>query len=171
MFFILTVTATDSLPETVDVTAKVCAVWYFCYSDSTTTDMCSSLTSVDEGSACPGAGSYSFLNTVTSPGSNSWDLPSWLQGYTFSVTVTFADSSGSVGATTCTGKATPTGEESSSSASYQQSLCGVAVAALVAAVWARRRQLRTRDTAARESLLEMEHTTNNDTAQGTRSVV
>lgn len=69
-------------------------------------------------------------------------------------------------------KATPTGEESSSSStSYQQSLCGVAVAALVAAVWARRRQLRTSDSAARESLLEMEHTANNDTAQGTRTVV
>lgn len=78
-----------------------------------------------------------------------------------------------MGATTCTGKATTTGDEedSSSNDSYQQSLCGVAVAALVAAVWARRRQLRTRGAAARESLLEMEHTTNNDVAQGTRTTV
>ena len=171
-----TVTATDSLPETVDVTAKLCALWYFCYSDTTTTDLCSALTPVDESSTCPDAGSYSFLKTVTSPGSGSWDLPSWLQGYTFSVTVTFADSSGSVGATTCTGKATTTGDASSSSSNsssdgYQQSLCGVAAAALVAAVWARRRQLRTRDAAARESLLEMEHKTNNDVAQGTRTAV
>lgn len=191
--FMFAVTATSSLPETVDITAKVCALWYICYSDYTTTDFCSALTSADGSSTCPGAGTYTFANTVTSPGSSSsWDLPSWLQGYTFAVTVTMTDASSASSsssaaaaaavATTCTGKASTMGTASTtsegySSTGYQQFMCGVGAAALVAAVWARRRQLRTgRRTSStattNESLLEMEHIPNNDgVAQELRTVV
>jgi hypothetical protein len=156
-----TVTSSGYLPEYANITAKACVMTYVCYTyDMGKVDICSSLTS-DSGATCPDAGTYSFSNAFSSPGSSSWEIPSWVQGYTFSVSVSIQDFDGTATATTCKAKASTAGtsgssSSSSSSAGYITSM-GVAAVALVTGLWVRRRKLRTQQQQARISLLEMEH--------------
>jgi len=135
--------------------------------------VCSSLTPVgDEEITCPDAGTYTFTNAFASPGGNWWDIPSWLQGYSFTVTLSITDSAGAAVDTTCTTKASTAGtssdsgygnDGSNSSGSFThgggyQIVMGVtAAAALVTGLWMRRRRIRTQQQDARMSLLEMEY--------------
>jgi hypothetical protein len=92
-------------------------------------DICSLVTSVDGTSECPYAGTYAFSKTLTSPGSSSWELPSWLQGYSFTVTVHLVEDNGMADDTTCTAKVKTASTTSSATAA------AVAVSLVAAASW------------------------------------
>jgi hypothetical protein len=127
------VTSQAYLPQSANITGQACVLWYICYSFDmgVSNDICSMLTSVDGTSACPDAGSYSFSNTLTSPGSSSWELPSWLQGYSFTVTLNIVEDDGMSKDTMCVAKI----KTASTSSSGSAAAAAVAVSLVAAVSW------------------------------------
>ena len=149
------VTASSALPSYANVTAEACIYSYICYTydDLSAIDLCSFLTSADGSSECPSAGTYTFDDSASTPG-DGYDIPSWLQGYSFTIKLTFSDAKSSATSTTCSVTVSTT---ASSDSSEYQMIAGATVAlAVVAGIFVNRRRRR----AARistSSLLEMGH--------------
>eukprot|EP00545_Synedropsis_sp_CCMP1620_P008185 CAMPEP_0119003434 /NCGR_PEP_ID=MMETSP1176-20130426/558_1 /TAXON_ID=265551 /ORGANISM="Synedropsis recta cf, Strain CCMP1620" /LENGTH=217 /DNA_ID=CAMNT_0006955035 /DNA_START=102 /DNA_END=755 /DNA_ORIENTATION=+ len=155
------ISASSDLPSTAVVDLQGCVFSYICYTYSlTSVDLCSNLQSSDGSTSCPSAGSYTFDSSFNSLGDGSWEIPSWLAGYTVTVTATITDSESSATETTCSLKVSTTSSSSSSSTSYFM-VGSVAVFAMFGSVfWMRRRKTRT--SAANMHLLEFENTAEQD---------
>jgi hypothetical protein len=130
------VTSQAYLPQSANITGQACVMWYICYSFDLgeNKDICSMLTSVDGTSVCPDAGTYSFSKTMTSPGSSTWELPSWLQGYSFTVSLSITETDGMSEETKCYAKI-KTASTSNSSSSSSAAAAAVAVSLVAAVSW------------------------------------
>jgi C4-dicarboxylate-specific signal transduction histidine kinase len=156
------------LPSTATVDVHGCVFSYICYSYSfVSIDLCSKLDlqSSDGNSSCPSAGTYSFDSTFNTPGDGSWEIPSWLDGYTVTVTATIIDSETSTSSTTCSLKVAT---QSSSSSYTMVEASAAALAVFGTAFWIRRRR-KTR-TSARIHLLELECTAQSEEELAQRAV-